>query len=68
MDALLTEALATIDDKKREALLQQAAVISMNDLGILPIHHQISTWATRKGVVYEPRIDEYTLAQEFHPQ
>jgi peptide/nickel transport system substrate-binding protein len=40
----------------------------MTELGIIPIHHQINTWATRKGVTYEPRIDEYTLAFLFKPQ
>jgi peptide/nickel transport system substrate-binding protein len=29
---------------------------------VLPIHHQMNIWATRRGLVYEPRSDEYTLA------
>ena len=40
----------------------------MTELGIIPLHHQINTWATRKGVTYTPRIDEYTLAFQFRPQ
>jgi peptide/nickel transport system substrate-binding protein len=65
---LLDRALETIDDKQREKLVQDAVTIAMTELGVVPIHHQINTWATRKGVAYAPRIDEYTLAFQFRPQ
>jgi peptide/nickel transport system substrate-binding protein len=65
---LLDKALATIDDKSREKQIQEAVTIAMGELGIIPLHHQINTWATRKGVVYTPRTDEYTLAFQFRPQ
>lgn len=68
MDALLEQALATVDDTKREKLLQQATELSIGDLGIIPLHHQVNLWGTRKGVVYTPRTDERTLAHEFRPQ
>ena len=60
--------MSTIDDKEREALLQRAATLGLKDIGLVPLHHQINTWATRKGVVYTPRTDEYTLSQEFQPK
>ena len=53
MDALLEQALATVDDAKREKLLQQATEIAMSDLGIIPLYHQENLWATRKGIVYD---------------
>ena len=65
MDGVLIKAMSTIDDKERESLLQRAATLAMKDVGIVPLHHQINTWATKKGVAYTPRTDEYTLAQEF---
>lgn len=68
MDAVLEQALATVDDARREKLLQQATEIGVGDLGILPLYHQHNLWATRKGVAYEPRADERTLAHEFRPQ
>lgn len=68
MDALLQQALATVDDSKREALLQQATQVAMSDLGIIPLYHQENVWATRKGIVYTPRADERTFAHEFRPQ
>jgi len=62
MDKLVEQALATVDDAKREKLLQQATEIAIEDLGIIPLHYQVNTWATRKGLAYTPRTDEYTLA------
>jgi len=68
VDAALEQALATVDDAKREKLLQQATEIAMTDLGIIPLYHQENLWATRKGVAYTPRADERTFAHEFRPQ
>ena len=68
MDSVLTQALAIVDDSKRERMLQQATEIAMGDLGIIPLYHQHNLWATRKGVAYAPRTDERTLAHEFRPQ
>ncbi len=68
MDALLEQALATVDDAKREKLLQQATESGIGELGIIPLHHQVNLWGTRKGLAYTPRTDERTLAHEFRPQ
>ena len=62
VDKLVEQALATVDDAKREKLLQQATEVAIEDLGIIPLHYQVNTWATRKGLAYTPRTDEYTLA------
>ena len=62
VDSLIEQALATVDDPKREALLAKATEIAMNDLAIIPMHYQVNTWATRKaaGLKYLPRTDERT--------
>jgi peptide/nickel transport system substrate-binding protein len=62
VDKLIQQALATVDDGKREKLLQQATEIAIGELGIIPLHYQVNTWATRKGLAYTPRTDEYTMA------
>ncbi|RPI44817.1 MAG: ABC transporter substrate-binding protein [Betaproteobacteria bacterium] len=67
MDAVLEQALATVDDAKREKLLQQAVEISMADVGVIVSHFQVNTWAARKGITYAPRSDERTHAFEFVP-
>jgi len=68
LDAVLDQALATVDDAKREKLLQQATEIGVGDLGIIPLYHQHNLWAARRGIVYEARADERTLAHEFRPK
>ena len=63
-DKVLTEALDTIDDAKRDALVAEAAEIAFNDTAMIPIHYEVSTWATAKGYRYTPRADQYTLAMD----
>jgi peptide/nickel transport system substrate-binding protein len=67
VDALLEDALATVDDPKREAVLQRATELAINDTGIIPLHFQVNLWATRNGITYLPRTDENTLAHKFRP-
>ncbi len=64
MDALLEQGLATVDNAKREKLLQQATELVLNDNGLVPLHYQVNTWAARKGLTYTPRTDERTYAHE----
>jgi len=37
----------------------------MADVALMPLHFQFAIWATRKGIAYAPRTDEYTLAFQF---
>ncbi len=67
VDYVIEQALQQVNDDNRRAMLQQATKLSMEDLGIMPIHFQYTIWATRKGVSYLPRTDEYTLAFQFKP-
>jgi len=68
LDAALEQALATVDDAKREQLLRLATDIGIGDLGIIPLYHQHNLWAARRGIAYEARADERTFAHEFRPQ
>jgi len=67
VDAKLDEALRTVDDKKREALLQEASRLAMADAGILPLYFETWAWAMRKGITYTGRADGATLAQFVKP-
>lgn len=62
MDKVLEEALATVDDKARAALLAKATEIAIKDLGIIPLHYQVNTWGAKKGISYRARTDERTVA------
>ena len=66
-DKVLSDALVTMDDKKREAMIQQAAEMVMGDVGLIPLHYEVSTWATAKGFKYTARTDQYTLAAGLKP-
>jgi len=62
IDALIEEALRTVDDEKRQDLLAQATEKAIENVAIIPTHFQVNTWAAKKGLNYIPRTDEYTLA------
>jgi peptide/nickel transport system substrate-binding protein len=68
VDGLVTQALATLDEGKREAFAREAMTVAMQDHAVVPLHHQVTTWAMRKGLSYTARTDEYTLAQYFRAQ
>ena len=63
VDALIEEALATVYDPKRAALLAKATELAVEDLAIIPLHYQVNTWATRadRNLEYLPRTDERTM-------
>lgn len=67
MDGILTEALQTVDDARREELLRAASRAVIEDYGIIPLHYEVTPWAFRKGLTYEPRADQYTLAMYVKP-
>ncbi len=67
VDYLIEQALQQVDDENRRIMLQRATELAMGDLGLMPIHFQYTIWATKKGVSYVPRTDEYTLAFLFKP-
>ncbi|MGL5363689.1 MAG: ABC transporter substrate-binding protein [Bosea sp. (in: a-proteobacteria)] len=68
VDALLKEAIATIDDTKRAGLIAQAVEVGIGeDVSIIPVHFQMNIWAARKGITVTPRVDEYTLVMGMKP-
>jgi len=65
VDELLERAFASVDEKRREALARDAMRLAMRDCAVIPLHHQIATWAMRKPLAYAPRTDEFTFAHHF---
>jgi peptide/nickel transport system substrate-binding protein len=68
VDALLDQAFATVDERKREAIAREAMRTAMKDLAVIPLHHQIAVWAMRNPLAYTGRTDEYTYAHHVRPQ
>jgi peptide/nickel transport system substrate-binding protein len=61
VDRLLDTGMATVDAKERERLLQEATRVAIDDVAIMPIFHFLSFWASRNGIVVEPRADGMTV-------
>jgi len=62
VDAPIDQALVTVDDARREALLIAATDVAMRDYAVLPLYFSVNVWATRKGLEYRTRSDSNTLA------
>jgi peptide/nickel transport system substrate-binding protein len=67
VDELLNRALGTVDDAKREALLQETAEVVMADQALVPLYYQDNIFALRKGLAYAGRADGYMAAQMVRP-
>jgi peptide/nickel transport system substrate-binding protein len=67
LDELVDRAIVTMDDKKREELFKDATRIALDDHVYIPLFVIVSSWATRKGLKYEPRLDAQTLAMSLRP-
>ncbi len=66
-DQTLAEALRTMDTTKRMELFGKAAEIAVADMGVVPVYFTINTWASKKGLTYDARADEQTLAMGLRP-
>lgn len=62
IDKLVQKALVTVDDKARAAVLAQATEMAIETAAIIPLHYQVNAWATKKGIGYQARTDEFTMA------
>jgi peptide/nickel transport system substrate-binding protein len=68
VDQLTEKAMETLGDSERDKLLQQATEAAMADQAIVPLHHQMNVWATRKSIRYGGRADERTYGFNFQLQ
>ncbi|WP_026639611.1 ABC transporter substrate-binding protein [Bordetella petrii] len=66
-DKVYEQAIVTVDPEKREKLLQESTQIALDNLPLIPLHFESSIWAFRKGLTYEGRRDQYTLAMSVRP-
>ncbi|HEY4251817.1 MAG TPA: ABC transporter substrate-binding protein [Roseomonas sp.] len=67
LDALTRRAVTTADDAARETLLRQAVQMASEDIGMVPLFLLKNAWAVRRGLRYEARADEQTLATAARP-
>ncbi|MGB7300463.1 MAG: ABC transporter substrate-binding protein [Burkholderiaceae bacterium] len=62
IDKLIVAALANVNDDERAALLAHATELAIDKAAIIPLHYQVNAWASKKGLTYEARTDEWTQA------
>jgi peptide/nickel transport system substrate-binding protein len=62
IDAILDEAITTLDDVKREKMLWEISDAYMKDIALIPLHWQVNLWASKAGLEYQPRLMEVTHA------
>jgi peptide/nickel transport system substrate-binding protein len=68
VDRLIERALATLDEKAREETAREAMREAMRDYAVIPLHHQLATWAMKSSLRYAPRTDEFTFARDVRPR
>jgi len=64
LDAALANAAGARSDDVLDGYLHEAARLAAADMPIIPLYHQVATWASRSDVNFVPRRDERTLAQD----
>ncbi len=68
LDAMVERANATLDDERREALLREAVAYFADRVPLIPLLQYTNTWAVRRGLRHEPRMDERTIAMGVRPE
>jgi len=61
-DDITARASATMDDRAREALWHEATARYAEELPMLQLLQLTNSWAMRRGLAHDPRMDERTLA------
>lgn len=68
IDAVTRQAIATMNQDARQALLERGMRMVMDDNAIIPVVGMSSVWATNaRRVTYVARMDEETLAVDMRP-
>ncbi len=61
-DELVARASATLDDERREAMWHEAVARYAEEEPYIQLIQYVNTWAARRGLTHDPRMDERTIA------
>ena len=67
LDALTDRAATRLPLEGRAAVLRQAIRLASDDVAMVPLFNITNSWATRRGLVHQPRMDERTVAMGTRP-
>ncbi|MDI3305559.1 MAG: ABC transporter substrate-binding protein [Acetobacteraceae bacterium] len=62
IDELLARGAATMDDEAREAIWREAVAYYAEHVPMIQLLQYVNTWAHRRGLRHDPRMDERTIA------
>ncbi|MBX6747020.1 MAG: ABC transporter substrate-binding protein, partial [Acetobacteraceae bacterium] len=62
IDELLARGAATMDDEAREAIWREAVAYYAEQVPMIQLLQYVNTWAHRRGLRHDPRMDERTIA------
>ena len=65
VDRLLDRDFTLFDDKAREEAAKALAATALKDNPVIPMHHEIVSWAMKKGLSYPGRVDQFTFAWQY---
>jgi peptide/nickel transport system substrate-binding protein len=68
LDAMLDHDFTEFNEAAREADARDMMAFGMADHPVIPLYHMRASWATRHGISYPGRVDEFTLAAQFTQQ
>ena len=68
VDRQLEHDFTLFDDKAREESAKAIAALALKDHPVIPMHHEVVSWAMKKGISYPGRIDQFTFAFQFTKQ
>ncbi len=68
VDRQLEHDFTLFDDKAREESAKAIAALALKDHPVIPMHHEIVSWAMKKGISYPGRVDQFTFAFQFTKQ
>jgi len=63
-DKAVKQALVQMDEAKRAELEREAGRRALDQLPVIPLHFEMSAWASRAGIRYPGRANQATVAME----
>ena len=68
VDRQLEHDFTLFDDKAREEAARTVAALALKDHPVIAMHHEVVSWAMKKGLSYPGRVDQFTFAFQFTKQ
>ena len=65
VDRALDKDFTLFDDKAREEQAKAIAALALKDHPVVVMHHEVVSWAMKKGLSYPGRVDQFTFAWQF---